>query len=135
MQKECINCLASNYGLSRMKYFNLITSRDTSMPKYDEVCNEFDNSMNVQDYYVTMFLNSFLKYTNAPEDMRNNVAKNIHSTPFLLKVKAIICQLGIDKYKQFVDNYNRILEEQQKSMTLLTPEDIISFDNNFNHKL
>ena len=39
MQKECINNIASNYGLSQMKYFNLITSRETSIPKYDEVCD------------------------------------------------------------------------------------------------
>ena len=126
MQKECINDIACHYGLSQMKYFNLITSRDTSIPKYDEVNDEFDKAMKVQDYYIVMFLNKFLIYANAPEDMINSVSKNFHYKPFLLKVIEIIKEIGIDKYKQFVDVYNLKLEEQQKSMTLSTPEDIIS---------
>ena len=120
MQKECINNIASYYGLSQMKYFNLITSRDTSIPKYDEVCDEFDNTIKVQDYYITMFLSNFLMYLNAPKDMINNISKNIHYKPFLLKVITIIKELGIDKYKQFVDSYNKKLEEHQKNMTLIT---------------
>lgn len=135
MQKECINNIANSYGLSQKKYFNLITSRDTSMPKYDEVCDEFDKAIKVQDYYITMFLSDFLMYVNAPEDMINNISKNIHYKPFLLKVITIIKELGIDKYKQFVDSYNKKLEEQQKNMTLTTPEDIISFDKEIKHKI
>ena len=135
MQKECINNIASYYGLSQMKYFNLITSRDTSIPKYDEVCDEFDNTIKVQDYYITMFLSNFLMYLNAPKDMINNVSKNIHYKPFLLKVITIIKELGIDKYKQFVDSYNKKLEEHQKNMTLITPEDIISLSEEVKHKI
>ena len=135
MQKECINNIASYYGLSQMKYFNLITSRDTSIPKYDEVCDEFDNTIKVQDYYITMFLSNFLMYLNAPEDMINNISKNIHYKPFLLKVITIIKELGIDKYKQFVDSYNKKLEEHQKNMSLITPEDIISLSEEIKHKI
>ncbi len=135
MQKECINNIASYYGLSQMKYFNLITSRDTSIPKYDEVCDEFDNTIKVQDYYITMFLSNFLMYLNAPKDMINNISKNIHYKPFLLKVISIIKELGIDKYKQFVDSYNKKLEEHQKNMTLITPEDIISLSEEVKHKI
>ena len=135
MQKECINNIASYYGLSQMKYFNLITSRDTSIPKYDEVCDEFYNTIKVQDYYITMFLSNFLMYLNAPEDMINNISKNIHYKPFLLKVITIIKELGIDKYKQFVDSYNKKLEEHQKNMTLITPEDIISLSEEVKHKI
>lgn len=135
MQKECINNIASYYGLSQMKYFNLITSRDTSIPKYDEVCDEFDNTIKVQDYYITMFLSNFLMYLNAPKDMINNISKNIHYKPFLLKVITIIKEVGIDKYKQFVDSYNKKLEEHQKNMTLITPEDIISLSEEVKHKI
>ena len=81
-----------------------------------------------EDYYITMFLSDFLMYVNAPEDMINNISKNIHYKLFLLKVITIIEELGIDKYKQFADSYNKKLKEQQESMTLSTSEDIISFD-------
>lgn len=135
LQKECINNIVHTYKLSQMKYFNLITSRDTSIPKYYEVCDEFDKAIKVQDYYVKMFLKEFLIYVNASNDMINNVSNNIHFKPFLLKVMMIIRELGIDKYKQFVDSYNKKLEEQQKSMTLNTPEDIASFCETKKHKI
>lgn len=126
LQKECINNIVSSYELSQMKYFNLITSRDTSIPKYDEVCDEFDKAMKVQDFYTTAFLHELLVYANASEDMINNISRNIHYKPFLLRVVEIIKTLGIDKYKQFVDSYNKHLEEQQRKMILATPEDIVS---------
>lgn len=88
-----------------------------------------------KNYYITMFLSNFLMYFNAPEDMINNISKNIHYKPFLLKVITLIKELGIDKYKQFVDSYNKKLEEQQKNMTLITPEDIISFNKEIKHKI
>ena len=88
-----------------------------------------------KNYYITMFLSNFLMYFNAPEDMINNISKNIHYKPFLLKVMTLIKELGIDKYKQFVDSYNKKLEEQQKNMTLITPEDIISFNKEIKHKI
>lgn len=78
MQKEYINNIASSYGLSQMKYFNLITSRYPSIPKYDEVCGEFDKAMDVQEHYITMFLSDFLMYVKAPEDMIKNISKNIN---------------------------------------------------------
>lgn len=135
LQKECINNIASSYGLSQMKYFNLIISRDTSMPKYDEVCDEFDKAMKVQDFYTTAFLHELLVYANASEDMINNISRNIHYKPFLLKVVEIIKTLGIDKYKQFVDSYNKHLEEQQREMTLATPEDIVSSNKENKRKI
>ncbi len=135
LQKECINNIAHTYSLSQMKYFNLITSRDTSMPKYCEVCDEFDNAIKVQDYYIKMFLNEFLIYINASDDMINSILNNIHYKPFLLKVIEMIKKIGIDKYKEFVDSYNKKLKEQQESMTLKTPEDIIYFYGEKKHKI
>ncbi len=128
-QKECLNNIASNYGLPQIKFFNLLTTRDESLPKYDEVKNEVENAIKVQDYYMTKFLTAFLIYANAPTDLIDSIPYNIHYKTFILEVIEIIKALGIEKYKQFVDNYNQKLEEEQKNMTLMTPEDIISLPN------
>lgn len=126
MQIECINTIANNYNIPQIKYFNLITSRDVTMPKYNEVCNEYNNSLTVQNYYIQQFLIEFLTYINAPIDMINKVSENINYKYFIQEVIEQIRKIGIDNYKHFVDDYNKRLEEQQKNMTLPTPENIIS---------
>ena len=34
LQKQCIKEISNNYGLSTQKYFNLLTTNDSSIPKY-----------------------------------------------------------------------------------------------------
>lgn len=132
--KQNIKDIASIYQLSQMKYFNLITSRNTTIPKYDEVCEEFDKALEVQNYYIQIFLSELLIFLNAPETMITSVSKNFNYKDYLLKVMDLIKQNGIENYKQFVDSYNLKLEEQQKNMTLITPEEIISNNNAKSHK-
>ena len=128
--KMLINSIAQEYGLSQMKYFNLITSMDSSMNKYEEVCDEFSNALKVQDYYIQKFIKEILIYVNASTDLINSVSKsNIHNRVFLEKIKEIIKTIGIDKYKQFVDIYNKKLEEEQRTNKLLTPEEIVSISS------
>lgn len=135
IQKQCINDIASTYGLSQMKYFNLITTRDATIPKYDEVCEEFNKALQVQDYYTQIFLSELLIFLNAPEEMISSVSKNVNYKPFLLNIMNLIKEKGIENYKQFVDSYNLKLEEQQASMMLATPEEIISNNSTKSKKI
>ncbi len=125
MQKECINSIAEAYGIPQIKFFDLITSRDSTMPKYDEVCDEFNNGLIVQDYFMVMFLEELLVFLNASKDMIDNVSKNIDNEFFLLKIIDLIKENGIENYKRFLDDYNARLKEKQKDMTLITPQEIV----------
>ncbi len=124
MQKECINDIVSHYGLSQMKYFNLITSRDTSIPKYDEVCDEFGKMILVQDYFMENFLYSLLTVLNAPEDLKKKISNNLYNKSFMLKIKELIKNYGLENYKIFVDKYNSDLEQQLLNGKLITPNEI-----------
>ena len=129
MQIELINKLAEYYDLSQKRYFNLITSKDESMPKYDEVCNEFGNMLKVQEYYMTIFLQKLLNKLNAPKDMINSIEKNLYSRVFMSKVIELIKSYGIENYKKFLDEYNEELEKYQRDGTLILPKEIVNAYN------
>lgn len=127
MQKECINAIAIEYGLSQLKYLNLITARNgEEIPKYDEISNEYSNALKVQEYYLKQFLEELLVEINAPEYFINELDDNLYSKYFMKDVAVLIKEYGIDKYKFFVEQYNLKLKEQQKNRTLLTPEEIVN---------
>lgn len=131
-QKKLISDIANEYGLSQKKYFNLITSYDKTMPKYDEVSNEYSNMMKVKEYFMIMFLEKLLIFLNAPDNIINNISINLHNKQFYLEIMQRIKTIGIDNYKQFLDNYNLTLLQQQKEGTLIKPQEII--DNYFSKR-
>ena len=124
--KECLNNIAKTYGLSQMKYFNLLTSRDKTIPKYEEVCNEYDNAYAVLAYYMKIFLHELLSHYNAPDYMINRIDKKFNYGPFILEVINIIKEHGIEDYKVFLDRYNKALEVQKANGSLMTPEEIVN---------
>lgn len=129
LQKECINKVVENFGLLKMKYFNLITAQNIPNSKYDFIYNEFNNAQIVQKYYIEKFLKEFLTYANAPANMISVISQNVYYKPFISRVIDIIKKIGIDNYKRFVDEYNMKLEEKKNNMTLPTPEEIINSKN------
>lgn len=144
LHKECINNIADSYGLPQIKYYNLITTRDTSMPNYDKVCDEYDNANLVQEYFMIMFFNELFVFLavsletlldesasllletvkNARETLKND-PQSIYYKPFLKDIIDLIKKIGIENYKMFVDKYNYNLEIQQANMTLITPKEIV----------
>lgn len=124
-QKALINNIAETYGLAQTKYFNLITSSDTSLPKYNEVCDEYKNIMTVQNYFMTIFLENLLVTLDAPQNMISKIPSHLYSKEFMVEVMNLIKAYGIDNYKKFLDQYNLQLEEQRNDKTLITPGKIV----------
>jgi len=136
MQKEFINKIAHIYGLSKLKYYNLITSRDgTDIPKYDEVKDEYSKAFKVKDYYIEKFLTELLNTINAPEEMKQQLHRNLHNRIYMEQIVELLKPFGIENYKIFVDQYNKNLEFQQVNGTLLTPEQIVNDSINNNLKM
>lgn len=126
MQKACIEKIASDYMLSQNKYFNLITSKDETLPQYDKFCDEFNRMIEVQEYYVRRFLLELLNFLNGPKDIISYIEEYDDYHPFLINIISLIEQMGMDNYKKFVDKYNQELELEQKNGLLKTPEEIVS---------
>lgn len=126
-QLENIKEITQFYGLSQKKYYDLITSRDKTISKYEEVCNEFENAVIVQEYYTRLFLELLLRELHASEYMIQQLENrsNLYNKNYMESIMILIEEYGIDNYKKFVDAYNRDLEEKQKNNTLFTPQEIV----------
>lgn len=125
-QKKLISIICETYRLSQKKYFDLITSTDTNASEYDQVCDEYKNMLTVQDYFMTLFLQKLLKLLKAPEDMINNISSQLYNKTYMLSVIKLIKDFGIENYKQFVNEYNKELEQQFINGTLITPSEVVN---------
>ena len=108
-QLQNIDNIAKTYGFSQLKYFNLITSSDKNMPKYDEVCEEYSKSIQISNYYMQRFMKELLEYLNARE-MVDLLPYGLDSKEYMEKVMSLINEKGIDNYKDFLDRYNENLK-------------------------
>lgn len=128
--KSCIKNIANQNNLLQMKFFDILQTRDESLPKYSEFCDEVKNIMVVNKYFLRLFLVELVtNFLNKP-DMADYVFENcdygfcLNEVATLLKEK--IAEVGIEEYKNFVDKYNNKLLLQQINNTLPTPEEIVS---------
>lgn len=125
--KNCIENIIKEYNLSRLKYFNLLLAKnDEEVPKYDLIKDEYFNSIKVYEFYLEKFLTELLDFINAPSNIKESLHRNLHNKKYMDKVSLLISNFGIEKYKDFVDNYNKDLELQKENGSLLTPEEIIN---------
>ncbi len=131
--KKCINDIIKEYNLSKLKYFNLLLAKnDEEVPKYDLVKDEYFNSVKVYEFYLENFLTQLLDFINAPSNVKLSLHRNLHNKKYMDLIASLINDFGIQKYKNFVDNYNKNLELQKSNGSLLTPEEIV---NGINTKL
>ena len=125
--KNCIENIIKEYNLSRLKYFNLLLAKnDEEVSKYDLIKDEYFNSIKVYEFYLEKFLSQLLDFINAPLNIKESLHRNLHNKKYMDKVTLLISDFGIEKYKDFVDNYNKSLELEKENGSLLTPEEIIN---------
>ena len=115
-----------------MKYYNLLTTTDKEAIKYDEVCEEFNSSLMVQDYYMIKFLEKLLVVLNAPGNLRMSISNNLNNKAYILEIVNLIKNYGIDNYKNFVDYYNNKLEMDRSNGLLMKPSEIVNNTHNKN---
>lgn len=128
--KELLHEIATINNILEMKFFNLITSKDSSLPKFELFCHEYDNILKVERYYTIRFLERLLVFLGKPE-MAQYVEENYWYQPFLNDVFIWIKEKGIEEYKKFIDEYNNELLDEITKGLLPTPEEIINMDNSF----
>ena len=125
--KTCIENIIKKHNLSRLKYFNLLLAKNAEeVPKYDLVKDEYFNSIKVYEFYLEKFLTELLDLINAPSNIKESLHRNLHNKKYMDLVTSLINDFGIEKYKSFVDNYNKNLELQRENGSLLTPEEIVN---------
>ena len=127
--KNCINDIATRFNILQMKFFNLITTKDSELPKYSEFCHEFKNILKVNKYFAVRFFKELLVFLGKP-DLVEYVEEEFEYKPFLDDIIKWIKEVGIQNYKQFVDEYNYKLIMEQSNRTLPTPAQIVENESN-----
>ena len=128
--KEVLHEIARINNILEMKFFNLITSRDDTLPKFELFCKEFKNIQKVSKFYTVRFLEQLLIFLGKPE-MVEYVEENYWYEPFLNDVFTWIKEKGIEEFKRFVDDYNNELLTEMANGVLPTPEQIVNMGNGF----
>lgn len=132
--KETIKAISSDYELSDKKYFNLITTTDETMPKYESVKDEYSKMVGIDEYYMSNFLRSLLTYLNVPEYEISRYTNHLESSEYMNQVKSLIKEFKIVNYKAFVDQYNNNLLRLQREGMLPTPSELMDEENSLNLK-
>lgn len=123
--KALISSIANEYQLSQKKYFNLLTGKDETEFKYEETKNEYENTQLVLEYFTELFLQELLPTINAPQYMMEDIKEKLYNKEYYNKIKELIKIFGIENYKNFIDQYNYRLKEEQINQTLITPQETV----------
>lgn len=125
-QKQLIHQIATTYGKAQALFFHILTGKADDIDKLEDVKDELEKSWKVQDFYLENFLYELLVVMSAPKEILVKLPSNLHSRVYLQKICEYIKAFGIERYKQFLDTYNQLLEQKQQDGTLPTPSEIIS---------
>lgn len=120
-----INEIASNYDIPSVLYWNALTGNNDHVDKLGPINEHFNNILTVQGYYLNLFFDKLFNVINVNDEVRFSLSRNVNSEYYLEQLMEAIDKYGIDKYKDFIDKYNKSLEILRDSGELLTPNQIV----------
>lgn len=123
-QKMLINNIAKEYEIPQVLFFNLLTGQYDYNEKLESIKDELENRNVVVDYYMERFYSKLLSLKE--NNLIEFIPEYMNSVTFLNQLTEYIKNIGLDKYLDFVTEYNKELEEERKNGVLYTPDEIIA---------
>lgn len=127
---KAIDEISDEYKIPKKRFFDLITEVNND----DFVLDDIDNARSIYDYYMTKFLTGFLKGTDAPEDLIDNISGQTENAAVINEVIQYIKFVGKDKYENYVKNYNEMMQQARENESLETPKEILFGSSRNNSK-
>lgn len=123
--KQTIGNIAEENNIAQELFFNIITQQSDELDKLDGVRDEYANMMEVREFYKKAFFDYMFSKMDISEEVRLNALLGMDSSVYMNDLCEEIERIGIDKYKEVLDEYNSRLEQLQQSGKLPTPQQII----------
>lgn len=126
--RKTIENIATEKNIAQVLYWNVITGENDELDKLESVKDEFENSRIVNNFYKE----TFFKYIFSKIDIDNQVKANALHMPESSVYMKDLCdeieKIGISKYKDILDEYNKSLEQLKENGKLPTPQEIVDLN-------
>lgn len=126
--RKTIENIATEKNIAQVLYWNVITGENDELDKLESVKDEFENSCIVNNFYKE----TFFKYIFSKIDIDNQVKANALHIPESSVYMKDLCdeieKIGISKYKDILDKYNKSLEQLKENGKLPTPQEIVDLN-------
>jgi len=127
--KQTIGSIAKEKNIAQELFFNIITGQSDELDKLHNVKDEYEKMMQVRNFYKKAFFDNMFSKIDISEEVKINSLIGMDSSVYMEDLCEEIGRIGLDEYKNVLDEYNTRLEELQKSGELPTPQQIIDSIN------
>ena len=123
---DTISSIADAHNILQVLFWDIVTGKNDEKENLKDVKDEYKNSVEVARCYHRTFLKYLSLNLNIDNEVIKNATEYIDSSKYMQDLCDEIEKVGIDKYKEVVEKYNKLLELLKSEGKLPTPEEIVS---------
>ena len=121
-----ISSIADTHNISQVLFWDIVTGNNDEKENLAVVKDEYKNSVEVARCYHRTFLRYLSLNLNIDNEVIKNAIEYMDSSQYMQDLCDEIEKIGIDKYREVVEKYNKLLEVLKSEEKLPTPEEIVS---------
>ncbi len=120
-----IKSIAQEKDIPQLLHKKIFEGETDGIPKLEDVKGEKDKCDIVSEFYMRTFLEYILPRLDIDEVVKGSILSFPNVPRHIEDLCDEIGRIGIDKYKQVLDEYNESLEKLRDTEKLPTPEQIV----------
>ncbi len=120
--------IARKNNIAQVLHRNVITQQNDELDKLQSVKNEYRNFNIVSTFYQKSFFKYLFSKIDIDKKLRINIIAYPDTPAYIEKLCDEIEKIGIDRYKEILDEYNNGLEQLKNEGKLPTPQEIVNAD-------
>lgn len=124
--RETICKIAQEKEISQVLHSNVLTGQNDERDKLISVKEEFNNGVIVKEFFKRTFFEYLFSKMEIDENTKVYALYSPDNSSCMESLCDEIGRIGLDKYKDLVDEYNKGLDELRESGKLPTPQEIVN---------
>lgn len=125
LTKKTINQIANDRNIAQDLHLDILFHKTDNMDKLQSVKDDYENYFIVNEYYMRQFFAYLFKRINIDDYLKYNLLNKPLNETYTEELVEQIKDLGIEKYKKIVEEYNLGLEKMKLENLLPTPNQIV----------